>query len=100
MMIQPTLFSDTKPEIVPRFGGQTFDPVIDGPRLTNHLKKVLAFMSDGRWRHLSTIANHVGCSEASASARLRDLRKPWAGSHQVDRKRIKETGLWIYRLKI
>lgn len=82
------------------FGGKTFDASLDGPRLKNYLQKVYDLMSDGRWRRLRTIADEVGCSEASASARLRDLRKHWAGGHVVERMRIKETGVWVYRLKV
>lgn len=82
------------------FGGETFNQNLDGARLTGHLQKVYDFMSDGKFRTLRTIADHVGCTEASASARLRDLRKPWAGKYQVERKRVKETGLYLYRLVI
>ena len=79
------------------FDGRTYEPAKDESRLTGHLQKVLALMSDGRWRTLDDIAGRVGCSEASASARLRDLRKPRFGSHTVERQRI-EGGLFVYRL--
>lgn len=93
-MTQPTLDFDRP---LP-FGGKTFNAELDGARLTSHLQKVYDLMKDGKWRTLKTISITVGCSEASASARLRDLRKPWAGQNKVERKRIKETGLWMYRV--
>lgn len=94
-MNQPTL-DFTKPL---KFGGKTFEAAQDGVRLTNHLQKVYDLMKDGQWRTLRQIADVVGCSEASASSRCRDLRKQWAGSHTVERKRL-EGGLYAYRVVI
>ena len=84
-------------DLGPRFGGKTIEPV-DVPRLTTHLEKVKHLMKDGRWRTLKVIAITVGCSEAGASARLRDLRKAWGGSHIVERRRVAESGLYEYRV--
>lgn len=78
--------------------GATFDPVLDGPRLNTQLERVLMLMMDHRWRTLASISRLVGGSEAGVSARLRDLRKPRNGSHTVERKRVKDSGLWLYRL--
>lgn len=77
------------------FGGQTFEAEQDGKRLTSHLQKVFDLMKDGRKRSLREIAGTVGCSEPSASARLRDLRKKWAGNRAVKKERV-EGGLWVY----
>ncbi len=85
-MYQPSLFD-----------GQTYEPARDEQRLSGHLEKVRRLMSDGRWRTLEQIACYVGCSEASASARCRDLRKGRYGSHTIERKRV-EGGLWVYRM--
>lgn len=82
---------------LPLFDGITFDAKRDGPRLAGHLQKVRELMSDGRWRTLEQIASFVGCSEASASARCRDLRKARFGSHTVERKNGGD-GLWLYRM--
>lgn len=79
------------------FGGETFVPRLDEARLTGQLRRVRDLMSDGLWRSLSEIAEKAECSEASASARLRDLRKPKFGFFTVDRKRI-GPGLFSYRL--
>lgn len=83
----------------PKFGGVTIEPE-DVPRLKKHLEKVLRIMSDGNWHTLSELANRVGCSQTSASARIRDLKKSWAGSHTVEKRRDeKVAGLWWYRVK-
>jgi len=92
--LQPTLFDRPLP-----FGGKTIDVEIDTPRLTKHLLKVKEIMGDGRWHTIGEVAKLTKCSEAGASARMRDLRKAWAGSHTIERKRVKETGLWVYRMK-
>ena len=81
------------------FGGETFNASEDGVRLTGHLQKVFDLMKDGRWRTLNQIASAVGCTEPSASARIRDLRKKWAGGHIVGRRRI-VNGLFEYRLEV
>lgn len=79
------------------FAGDTYDAARDGARLGSHLERVLALMQDGGWWTLVDLATEAGCSEASASARLRDLRKPKFGGHHVERKHV-ENGLWKYRL--
>lgn len=81
------------------FGGVTYNAAKDGPRLSRQLKAVLALMSDGNWRTLAEIAQAVNASEASCSARLRDLRKPQFGSYTVDRHRV-GGGLYRYRLRV
>lgn len=54
------------------------------------------FMSDGSWRTLYVIAHFTGAPEASASARLRDLRR--AGYTVVRRRTAGMRGLWEYRV--
>lgn len=97
-----SIFPNTPP---PLFAGGP--KPIDGPgvsqadeaRLTRLLDRVRAYMSDGRWRTLREIAEATGGSEASVSARLRDLRKPKHGGHEVDRERTVVEGVWRYRVK-
>ena len=84
-------------------GGATFDATKDGSRLSTCLRCVADVMRDGEWRTLAQIREAVttcgiGASEAGISARLRDLRKPWAGSHVVEGRRIGGTGTWQYRV--
>jgi hypothetical protein len=80
-----------------QFDGATFDPELDGPRLTTQLARVLDLMLDGRARTLRHIADTIGASEASVSARLRDLRKSRFGAYVVERKRV-AGGLHTYRI--
>ena len=75
-----------------QFHGETFEEAKDGQRLRSLLERVRALMADGRWRTLHEISSLTGGSEASVSARLRDLRKMGL---IVGRERIKG-GLWKY----
>ena len=79
------------------FDGKTYDPDLDRDRLRTQLERVYALMLDGRFHSLAEIADKVGGSEASVSARLRDLRKPRFGSNSVRRMRV-AGGLWVYCL--
>lgn len=92
------LFSYHPPAAV-AFDGVTYDPDQDHHRLKGQLWRVFQLMSDGRWRTLAEIANEAGGSEASVSARLRDLRKETYGGREVQRERV-SGGLWQYRMKV
>lgn len=81
------------------FDGQTYEPAEDQKRLSGQLLRVFDLMRDREWRSLDRIARAVGGSEASVSARLRDLRKPRFGTHTVERQR-RPNGVWIYRLEV
>ena len=48
---------------------------------------------------LAQIADDCAASEASVSARLRDLRKPRFGGHTVERRRRTQS-VWEYRLEV
>lgn len=80
-------------------GGQTYQPTKDRARLSKQADAVYGLMQDGRWRTLAAIAYHCAASEASVSARLRDLRKPRYGSHTVERRRRTQS-VWEYRVEI
>jgi len=79
------------------FDGPTFEPARDGERLTIQLERVRSIVSDGRWITLAQLARRAGGSEASVSARLRDLRKFRHGSHTIERRYV-ENGVWEYRM--
>lgn len=80
------------------FGGKTYEPKRDYVRLRGQLLKVFDTMKDGQWRTLRGIRMEIGpASEASISARLRDLRKKSYGAHTVERVNI-DGGLFKYRL--
>ena len=80
------------------FDGETYESALDKLRLGKQLLSVRLLMYDGVWRTLREIANELGIPEASASARLRDLRKERFGSHRVERRRRGEEkrGLFEY----
>ena len=87
----------TQPDLP--FDGKTFDPDLDGERLRTLLMRVHRLMHDGEWRTLQRIVLACGGSEASVSARLRDLRKAKWGAHTVERRRHPDGhGLWLYRV--
>jgi hypothetical protein len=79
------------------FDGVTYDPAQDRVRLRSQLYRVFSLMSDGSERTLAELAQLTGGTEASCSARLRDLRKPRFGAWDVNRRRM-SGGLFAYRL--
>ena len=79
------------------FDGDTYEPHLDKVRLTGMLERVFAVMADGRWHTLSELSRNCHGSEASISARIRDLRKDKFGAFMVERERVKQ-GLFRYRL--
>ena len=93
--MQPSLF-----DTAPPFQGATFDPAWDEPRLRRLLDRVRTLMADGRYRTLAEIVAVTGGTEASVSARLRDLRRGCHGGHVVDRRPRGERkrGLFEYAL--
>lgn len=82
------------------FSGKTFDALWDGERLKGQLERVARVMADGLWRTLEEIecATLVRFgkvdSQASISARLRDLRNKFGCT--IDRRR-RTKGLHEYR---
>ncbi len=79
------------------FDGQTYDSERDQIRLVGVLGRVWDLMADGHWRTLAQISAGANGSEASCSARLRDLRKERFGAHTVERRYVGD-GLHMYRL--
>lgn len=84
------------PTTIPAPAGVTFDPAIDADRLNHQQRLVYDLMADGVWRGLAEIHAATGAPEASASARLRDLRR--AGLTVERRRRDPRAGLWEYRV--
>ena len=77
--------------------GKAFEPAKDEIRLNSQARAVWNLMRDGIWRSLSEISRATGAPEASASARIRDLKKMRFGGHTVLRRRRTE-GTFEYRL--
>lgn len=86
------------------FGGKTYDPRRDRSRLKNALQRVYDLMCDGEWRTLRYIACECNCSEAGASARLRDFRKLKFKARfprVIDMEAVRlDGGLFAYRLVV
>jgi len=80
------------------FDGATYQREFDFNRLSNQLQRVFNLMSDNEWRTLEEISYETGGSQASVSARLRDLRKSKFGNHTINRRRL-NGGLFQYQLK-
>jgi hypothetical protein len=81
----------------PEFGGVTYDEALDRDRLRKQLHRVYEALSDGQWHTDAELARIAGCTEGSAGARRRDLRKSAFGGHTIEAKRIMR-GLWAYRM--
>jgi hypothetical protein len=79
------------------FGGSTYNPALDHERLSTQLEKVKAAVTGGEWWTLSELSMLCDGSEASISARLRDLRKPQFGGYSIERYRV-NGGLFKYRM--
>lgn len=85
------------------FDGDTYDSALDGERLLTQLDAVRRLMGAGRWWTLAELVvattQMIGkrATEASVSARLRDLRKSKFGGADVERERA-GGGLFRYRL--
>jgi hypothetical protein len=81
------------------FDGPGLDPERDDPRLARQIARVYNLMLDGGWWTLHTISAATEAPEASVSARLRDLRKPRFGGHEVEERRVAGSdGLHEYHL--
>lgn len=74
--------------------GTTIVPERDNKRLSRQMEKVYRAMSDGEWWTLGRLSFDTGAPEASASARIRDLRRL---GYTIER-RFVERGLWAYRM--
>jgi site-specific DNA-cytosine methylase len=96
-MTQRNLYEQKELHRVNEFDGETYEPDKDKKRLTRLLDRVFDLMRDESWRTLQEIQVQTGGSEASVSARLRDLRKEKFGSHNVERQRV-SGGTFQYRL--
>lgn len=69
------------------------------PTPGTQLDRVLSLMQDGQWRSPAEIAQATGDREHSVTSRIRDLRLPMYGGHQVEsRKRNVTRQIWEYRL--
>ena len=74
--------------------GPTYDPDRDGERLASQQAETHRFLQDGRWHTLAEITAGVSvalgrtCSDASISAKIRALRHPRHGGHDIQSRRV------------
>ena len=80
-----------------RFDGSDIVDARDRPRLAGQLRRIFAYMKDGNWYTLRSIAEGTKCPEASASAQIRNLKKKRFGEHTIKKQHI-GNGVWLYRL--
>jgi len=80
------------------FHGSTFVPDLDQERLESQLSRVFKFTLDKNWHTLREISDACHGSEASVSARLRDIRNQL--NYNVERRRRGDphSGLFEYRV--
>lgn len=74
--------------------GATYSPTFDADRLHRQQRLVYDLMQDGQKRTLRAIADATGAPEASASARLRDLRR--IGLDVRRERAAPGGGTWLY----
>ena len=91
----------------PEFHGTTYVPSRDRERLVGQMDRVHTALKDGRKWSLARLKEICGASEASISARIRDLKHVrWGGNYERGI-RVRETGhdiekeyvgngLWLY----
>lgn len=85
----------------PHFDGETYDPAQDHDRLTTQLDRVRSLLLAGGFFTLAEIARRLQIPEASASARIRDLRKKKFGGYAVVSRRSRpDRGLWEYAIAL
>jgi hypothetical protein len=84
---------------LPLFDGATFNRQRDGARLRGQLDAVRGALLSGGWWTLARLAVAAQGSEASVSARLRDLRKTKFGAYDIERRYV-ANGVWEYHLKM
>lgn len=78
--------------------GATYAPIVDGKPLAAQTQAVYRVMANGRWCTLAELAFATSAPESSVSARLRDLRKPKWGGHNVQRRRRGPGRQWEYAI--
>lgn len=77
--------------------GETYDPARDMDRLNSLRERVLSFMLRREWVTLEQIVGACGGTTASASAKMRDLRKLKHGGWNVERRHV-VAGLFEYKI--
>lgn len=83
------------------FDGDTYEPLQDKERLETLFERVKSTMAGAQWWTLEELAAQAKGSQASVSARIRDLRKERFGGWEIVRRRLQsapESGVWEYQM--
>lgn len=80
------------------FDGETFRASYDYDRLKNGVQKTLWMLLDGKWHEILDLKEAI--EQDAVPTRVRDLRKPWYGSHHIDMEINPATNLARYRLDL
>lgn len=78
--------------------GPAYNERLDGERVHKQMDVIRDLMIDGKERTLQDIEALTGYPQSSISAQLRHLRKQRFGGYQVFKRRVGETGLYVYWL--
>jgi hypothetical protein len=70
------------------------------PRLKKQLVRVYDVLAEGVWLSLSDISVLADAPEASASARMRDLRKKKFGGFDLETRVLPHNNVYEYRLDV
>lgn len=79
------------------FQGKSYVADRDEDRLKRQLDQVYNFMKDSKWHTPEEITGAIDGTWASASSRIRDLRKSQHGGHVILR-RYDGDGIWLYQM--
>lgn len=79
------------------FDGETYRAAYDYDRLKNGVQKILWILLDGEWHGTQELRDRV---MPSADTRVRDLRKPWYGSLEIEEEPDPDTNMGRYRLDL
>jgi len=81
----------------------TLEP-IDQQRIIPQREFVAYALSKGEWQTLRQLADYARCSEAGASARIREIRaraKAKSEPDPIEKKRQSPgSGVWLYRMAV
>lgn len=79
------------------FDGETFRAGFDYDRLKSGIQRIFWILLDGKWHGTMELRELV---MPSADSRVRDLRKAWYGTMEIEEDPDPETGMGRYRLDL
>jgi hypothetical protein len=80
------------------FDGVTISPQVDDGRLTILQGRVYSYLRSHDWVTLRQLSEACRGTETSVSARIRDLRKPRWGEHEIQACHASGDGVWRYKM--